>query len=163
MHATPPVPYLDSPGPWLETIFQQIAASRMQDFPLLSPQLSVEAIGFRQWQPEQDLGLLWIGVMLTPWFMNLMLLPASDRPLPTVPPGGQINLILPGGPMPFMAGYESALGHYRICSLFSPVTQFVDQDSARQTALEILALMFPPPGPADAPDMSRRHWLRLPT
>jgi hypothetical protein len=41
-----------------------------------------------------------------------------------------------------MAGHEAALGDYRLCSLFSPVLQFVDQASACSTAEEVLKLLF---------------------
>ncbi|WP_293762057.1 [NiFe]-hydrogenase assembly chaperone HybE [uncultured Aquitalea sp.] len=157
--------YPDSPAFELETVFGLIEATRMAGVPLLNPALRVEAIGFRRWSPgaaETDLaGELWAGVMLTPWFMNLMLLPALPGTLPPVPPGGEIRLALPGGDMPFLAGHEAGLGHYCLCSLFSPVTEFADQDTARETALEILRLMFPPPPPAHAPDLSRRRLFGL--
>jgi len=146
------------PGAQLESLFRHIADTRMQGIPILNPALQVEAIGFRQWQGPQ--GLLWVGVLLTPWFMNLLLLPAAADSLPAVPPGGEVVVPLPGDALPFMAGHEAALGDYRLCSLFSPVLQFADQDSARSTAEEILKLMFPPAQPA-APDLSRRRLFGL--
>jgi len=157
--------YLETPELELETVFQLIASTRMRDIPILNPQLQVAAIGFRRWQPaasdEGDPSTVWAGVLLTPWFMNLLLLPASAHPLPVVAPGGQTIVHLPGGPMPFMAGHEAALGDYRLCSLFSPVQQFADQESARLTAEEILKQVFPPPLAADAPNLARRRLFGL--
>lgn len=158
---------MTGPEARLEAVFTQIAHTRMRDIPIINPALRVEAIGFRRWCPgaaasEVADGPLWLGVLLTPWFMNLMLLPAGDEALPPVPPGGETLLALPGGDLPFMAGQEDGIGAYRLCSLFSPVLQFTDQDSARATALEVLRLLFPAPE-AGAPDLSRRRLFGLAT
>ena len=47
--------------------FQRIAETQMRDVPILNPQLHVQAIDF---QPLAD--QTWLGVLLTPWFMNLI-------------------------------------------------------------------------------------------
>lgn len=147
--------YPQTPALLLETCFQQIAATRMHGVELLNSRLTVEAIGFRRWQD------LWVGVLLTPWFMNLMLLPAEENALPPVEPGGQVELAFPGGAIPFMAAREAQLGDYRWCSLVSPVDAFQDQLSARAVAAECLELLFPPL-PA-VPDPSRRRLFGLKT
>jgi [NiFe] hydrogenase assembly HybE family chaperone len=147
-----------NPGAQLESLFRQIADTRMQGIPILNPALQVQAIGFRQWEGPQ--GLLWAGVLLTPWFMNLMLLPAAADSLPSVPAGGEVVVQLPGDALPFMAGHETALGNYCLCSLFSPVLQFADQPSACSTAAEVLKLLFPPAQPT-TPDLSRRRLFGL--
>ena len=153
------------PDVLLQTVYGHIAQTRMRDFPLGNPRLSVEAIGFRRWrvgacEAEVADGPLWLGVLLTPWFMNLMLLPAEPGALPAVPAGGDVVLALPGGDLPFMAGSEDGIGDYRLCSLFSPTQQFADQDSARATAQEILRQLFPAAVPG-APDPARRRLFGL--
>jgi [NiFe] hydrogenase assembly HybE family chaperone len=150
-------PDLD-PSLQLESLFRQIEQTRMQGIPILNPALQVRAIGFRQWDGPH--GLLWVGVLLTPWFMNLLLLPAATDSLPPVAPGGEVVVALPGDALPFLAGHEDALGDYRLCSLFSPVMEFADQASACATAEEVLKLLFPPAQPA-APDLSRRRLFGL--
>ena len=60
--------------------YEAIYAERMRDLPIVNPRLAVEAVGFEQWE-DQDLG-----VLITPWFMNLVLLPDSAR-LVSVSPG----------------------------------------------------------------------------
>ena len=146
------------PGAQLESLFRQIEQTRMQGIPILNPALQVQAIGFRQWDGPH--GLLWVGVLLTPWFMNLLLLPAAADSLPPVAPGGEVVVALPGDALPFLAGHEDALGDYRLCSLFSPVMEFADQASACSTAEEVLKLLFPPAQPA-APNLSRRRLFGL--
>ena len=55
----------------LETTFGAIRRDRMQDVPILNPALQVEAIGMRAWQGH------WLGALVTPWFINLVLLPGQ--------------------------------------------------------------------------------------
>ena len=55
----------------LETVFRDIAATRMEGVPLLHASLQVQAVDFAP-EPEGDFAL---GVLVTPWFMNLMRLP----------------------------------------------------------------------------------------
>jgi [NiFe] hydrogenase assembly HybE family chaperone len=155
----------DHPGERLQAVFGRIATTRMAGVPLVNPALAVEAIGFRRWQlgaacAEVGDGPLWLGILLTPWFMNLLLLPAAVDALPAVPPGGSVPIALPGGTLPFLAGSEDGIGDYRMCSLFSPLQQFADQDGARATAVEMLRLLFPAPA-ADTPDLSRRRLFGL--
>ena len=145
------------PGAALEHSYRHIEQTRMQDVPILNPAIRVEAVGFHQWQG------LWAGIMITPWFINLMLLPGSQA-LPQVTAGSECLLALPEGDMPFIAGHEASIGDYLMCSLFSPLAQFADHDSARATAGEVLALLFTaPPAPAAAPDLGRRRLFGLRT
>jgi [NiFe] hydrogenase assembly HybE family chaperone len=64
--------------------YQAIYEERMRDLPIVNPKLAVEAVGFDQWE-EKDLGIL-----ITPWFMNLVLLPDSDR-LVDLPQGDRVE------------------------------------------------------------------------
>ena len=50
--------------------FERIGAEQMRDLPIYNHAIDVEAIGFHPWGPG------FIGVLITPWFMNLMLLPS---------------------------------------------------------------------------------------
>lgn len=140
----------------LETTYRLIHATRMQDVPILNPAIRIEAVGFHAWQGG------WLGVMVTPWFINLMLLP-GEAPLPAVASGEETLLALPEGQMPFIGGHEAAIGPYLMCSLFSPLPQFADHDSAVATAREVLQLLCTPPAPPppNGPDLSRRRLFGL--
>ena len=151
-------------------VFEAIHASRMQGMPLLNPALRVEAVGFRRWQGR------WLGVLITPWFMNLMLLPDDAAAWQRLPPRAALGYVLPAGVFEFIGGHEPQLGDYQSCSLFSPVFEFADQDGARATALAALEALFdtaahagaegpttaaPAPGAAPAPAaMTKRDFLR---
>jgi [NiFe] hydrogenase assembly HybE family chaperone len=48
----------------------------------------------------------------------------------------------PAGRFEFIHAFEDELGPYRMCSLFSPVLEFADQESAEATAQAVLAELF---------------------
>lgn len=144
----PAVTHAQSPAPLLEDVFRRIERERMQGIPILNRALRVESVGFREWEGK------WVGVLLTPWFMNFMLLPGPGTPWPRVARGDTYPWHLPLGRMDCMAGHEEEFGDYHMCSLFSPVLQFEDHEAARiaaQAALEAILsppkTEEPPPGP----------------
>ena len=129
----------------LEQTFTTIAAERMRDIPILNRRLSVEVVGMREWNEY------WFCVLLTPWFMNLMLLPredcATDWDKEQV--GSKHMHIFPAGKFEFIVGHESAIGRYLMCSMFSPVLEFSDQETAVTTADTVVDEMFKTSDPAD--------------
>lgn len=146
----------------LEAHFREVQSTRMQDVPILNPRLWVEAVGF---QPFEH-GLL--GVLISPWFMNLVCLPSAEQEGVVV---DALVLELPAGDYEFCPNHAPAVGDFYTCSLFSPVLQFEDQAAAVLTAQHVvLALMDarmqaakpeavpPPPGRGNA--CSRRDFLR---
>jgi [NiFe] hydrogenase assembly HybE family chaperone len=98
----------------------------------VAPKLAVEAVGFDQWE-EKDLGIL-----ITPWFMNLVLLPDSDR-LVDLPQGDRVECRFPSGPCELTVYQDEELGTYLAAVLFRTVADFPDQDVARAVAEEALA------------------------
>ncbi len=111
----------------LETTFAEIYRTRMHDVPIVNGRLTVKAVGFRTH------GADWIGILITPWFMNIVLLPGDGREI-----SGQVgdtkSHILPAGRFDFMVSEEAGLGRFLMCSLFSPVLEFSDQKAAEITA-----------------------------
>jgi [NiFe] hydrogenase assembly HybE family chaperone len=154
----------------LEALFEQVAATRMQGVPILHPQLAVRAVGF---EAESD-GRHAVGVLVTPWFMNLVRLPlaedGAEAPLRT---GAKRTRRVGHEHFDFIGGHEPGFGTYEACSLFSPMLDFVDQAAALATAEEVLRILrapqadaglqeTPPPGlpaGAPAPTPSRRALL----
>ena len=76
----------------LVTVFTRIGEERMKDLGLYNPALAVEAVGFRPWNG-------WLaGILVTPWFMNFMLLPVDPaNGLAGVEPGSRRRVTLPKG------------------------------------------------------------------
>lgn len=137
--------------------FARIERERMAGLPLLHPGLRVEAIGFeRACGPVEDESG-WLGVLVTPWFMNLLWWPDEERH--AAAPGCRRMHALGGARYAFLGVHEPALGTFEMCSLFSPMQDVADQDAARAVAQEVLRLLRTPPAPAlQAP--SRRDFLR---
>jgi [NiFe] hydrogenase assembly HybE family chaperone len=125
----------------LEALFEQVAATRMHGVPILHPQLSVRAVGF---EAESD-GRHAVGVLVTPWFMNLVRLPltadGAEAPLRT---GEKRTRRVGHEHFDFIGGHEPGFGPYEACSLFSPMLDFVDQAAALATAEEVLRLLRAP-------------------
>jgi [NiFe] hydrogenase assembly HybE family chaperone len=116
----------------LEAAFTRIQHERMRDVPLLNPALEVQAVGFRGWENYC------LGILITPWFMNLMLLPPDGEAWAALPSGTKINQSFPSGTYEFILGEEQGIGRYLMCSLFSPVFEFQNQEAAVATAEAVL-------------------------
>jgi [NiFe] hydrogenase assembly HybE family chaperone len=125
-----------SPARSLEAAFRRVLRMQMQDMPMVNPALTVEAVGFRPWADH------WLGVLITPWFMNLWLMP---RVLAKWQPIGERetrHYVFPAGVFEFIGGRDPALGDYQACSLFSPMFEFSDAANARDTATAALDALF---------------------
>ncbi|MBY4677394.1 [NiFe]-hydrogenase assembly chaperone HybE [Marinobacterium arenosum] len=126
----------------LEQRYRQIEREQMAGLPMLNPALSVRALGFREFEGRR------LGALLTPWFMNLMLLPGEDDRWCEGDSGEKRRLLLPSGSYEFIHGWDAHFGGYCACSLFSPVFEFADQAAAEATAGAALAALFQAAEPA---------------
>ena len=126
----------ENPASVLEDAFRAVCEKRMQGLPFINSALSVEAVDVEPWNGY------WLGVLITPWFMNLMLLPDDDAAWPVLRPGEKCEQSFPAGVFEFIAGREDTLGEYLACSLFSPMFEFADQETARLTAAAAHAALF---------------------
>ena len=130
--------YLPSPAGALEAAFGSILLHRMRDVPVLNHALAVEAVGFRPW------GDHWLGILITPWFMNLMLMPRTCAKWQPIAAGVSRHYVFPAGVFEFIGGHDPAVGDYQACSLFSPMFDFATGRGAHDTAVAALAALFDP-------------------
>ncbi len=100
----------------------------MAGLDFVNPALSVEAVAFAPWQGH------WLGVLITPWFMNLILAPRDIAAWPMIKPGDKQCHRFPAGAYDFIAAHDGVAGDYQMCSLFSPLLHFDDQETARLVA-----------------------------
>ncbi len=133
----------EAPTAQLEALFRRIHATEMAGMPVLNPALAVEALGFRR------CAYGWLGILITPWFMNLMLLPAAGLPWTSPPPGKPRSMAFPSGDYVFTADGDAALGEYLSCRLFSPMHPFSGQEAARTAARAALEAVWTAPPAAD--------------
>ena len=125
-----------SPATALQQRFQHIWRQQMQDVPIVNPALAVEALGFRPWREH------WLGVLVTPWFMNLWLMPRVVDHWQEVGERESRHHVFPAGVFEFIGGRDAVIGPYQACSLFSPMFDFADAAGAHDTALASLDALF---------------------
>ena len=90
-------------------------------------------------------GESWVCTLVTPWFIDLMALPQTPEVAEAwnrMGVGTKVQHDFPAGTFEFICGAEEGLGPYRMCSLFSPVLQFANQEAALATAEAALAALF---------------------
>jgi [NiFe] hydrogenase assembly HybE family chaperone len=119
---------LPDPSPSLETAFVRVHAEKMRGLAFVNSAISVEAVGFAPWKRY------WLGVMLTPWAMNLLLAPREAERWRSLPAGEKRRYVFPAGKFDFISARDDAIGEFLTCSLYSPVLQFADHATARETA-----------------------------
>ena len=136
----------------------------MADLDIHNSRLRVEALDARLWKGR------WLTALITPWCMNLVLLPAAQGEWTSGSGHERIFYKFPAGDLAFLCGHEAEVNEYHSCALFSNMAEFVDQDSARATAAAALDALFQPaapspreetapPGGAAPPSLSRRAFL----
>jgi len=148
-----------SPQDLFEAAFRRIEQERMTGVALLNPALRVEVVGASFWQDS------WLAVLITPWCMNLIRLPAGDEAGRAAHERSFQRF--PAGDFAFLNGSEAEIGDYQSCALFSPMFQFADQESARAVAEAALAALLAPAdqavvaqgAAAPEPGLSRRAFL----
>jgi [NiFe] hydrogenase assembly HybE family chaperone len=120
----------------LEAVYRDTVLPRMQDLPVFNAALQVEARGFRM------RGSHCSGVLITPWCMNLVLLPVDGERWGGRAPGSRIEVAFPAGTyqltLSLPAGGEPHLG----LTLFTTVLACPDQGTAREVADDILRRLY---------------------
>lgn len=143
----------------LEDRYRRIGERSMRDLPIYNDALAVEAVGFRVY------GEALTGILITPWFMNLMLRPV-DGSLASRSPGSSVSHAFPVGAIDFNVGDIEDVGRIASCSLFSPMFEFDAMDQARATAeAAFVEILLPPveyerPAAKVAATVDRRRFLR---
>ncbi len=114
----------------LSTLYSEIELTRMDGVPILNKNLSVAALGF---EPYNEYAL---GVLLTPWFMSLVLVPLNQEEFIKSSPQetSKYTIALPAGQVEFIVSFEEGFGWYMTSSLYSPMFEFEDHVAALQTA-----------------------------
>ncbi len=121
----------------LEMTYAFIQRERMADVPILHPDIRVEAVGFREWQGHA------VGILVTPWFMNLMRVSLDDEVEQSgLQAGESFDVVLPSGTVSFLQGHEDGVGNYAMCSLSSPMFDYENHAAAVATAEVAIEALF---------------------
>ena len=108
-----------SPASILEALYQEVYQSKMKGLPICNEDIKVEAIDFQLWQNQ------WVGILITPWFTNLLIIRQQDQDWPELKlaKGNEKNIAFPAGNIKFTPRFEPELGTYLCCSLISPMNE----------------------------------------
>lgn len=120
----------------LMTAYRNSVQPRMAGLPMYNPSLEIEAVGF-----EQRAGRLG-GVLITPWCMNLVLLPNEEDTWGGMASGETVEVDLPAGRYSCMLSMIDGIVPHLSLPLFTAVQDFPDQDTARQVASEVLRRLY---------------------
>ncbi|CAO3432613.1 [NiFe]-hydrogenase assembly chaperone HybE [Azospirillum endophyticum] len=122
----------------LEAAFREIHTAQMRGMPIVNDALAVKAVGFRRH------GGRWLGALVTPWFLNLVLLPGEADDWSGLVPGAKELIEFPSGRYEFVHANRKGVGPYKACSLFSPMFEFASMLQATETASAALVSLFDP-------------------
>jgi len=122
----------------LEAAFREIHTAQMRGLPIVNDALAVKAVGFRRH------GERWLGALVTPWFLNLVLLPGEGDEWSELVPGAKELIEFPSGRYEFVHANRKGVGAYKACSLFSPMFEFASMLQATETASAALVSLFDP-------------------
>lgn len=116
--------------------FREIYHAKMRDVPIINHALQVEAVGFSAIENG------YIGVLIAPWFMNLILLPKLGDDWSLLKPTHKETIEFPSGHYEFIHNIRETIGGYKACSLFSPMGDFTSQLQAKEVAEAIMVELF---------------------
>lgn len=119
----------------------------MVGLPVHNPKLMVEMVSF------QETAEGYVGAVITPWSLNIAILPTvpTDQPMGAI--GSHRDVAFPSGNYPFLSAHLDGFGALETCSLISPMEDFDDQKIVRMTAEAALEGLFTAP---ERPKHSRR-------
>lgn len=120
----------------LEDDFTEVWHSKMRDVPIVNKLLRVQAVGFRLVEGRP------LGVLVAPWFMNLVMLPGVDEDWSDMVTGSKEEIDFPSGTYEFIRNRREMVGGYKACSLFSPMGEFRSQAQAVEVARAVMAALF---------------------
>ncbi len=112
----------------LERVFTIIEKEQMAGIPVLNLKLEVEAIGFHDFEGRC------LGVIITPWLMNLMLFPSIDDEWSGLGVGDRHSHEFPVGRRDFIVNHFDEIGICHTRALYSPMSGFSGQEQARIAA-----------------------------
>ena len=133
--------------------YRAIYRERMQGLPIVNELLEVEATEFTEFGEHR------LGILIAPWFMNMVLLPGTDEWSERLQ-GDKVRITLPSDEYEFVVCRDDAFdGVYLSAVLFRSTADFPDMQIARDVADEIMQRLFAQDGGAEkkpAKRMSRR-------
>jgi [NiFe] hydrogenase assembly HybE family chaperone len=133
----------------LETAFVAIARQRMAGVALMHPHVQVQATPFVALDAQAA-----VGILITPWFMNLLRLPLTR--LDHCHVGSKATHRVGDYAVEFTSAFEPAIGGFESCSVYSPLTMFADHAAVWATAQALMRTLLSSGADDSQATLSRR-------
>ena len=111
----------------LEQHYRRIWREKMRGLPFVNEKLGVESVAFRPLGPDLA------GILISPWFINLVILPGDDS-LAALHQGDAMERSSGAEHIGFTVDCAPAVGRFLSAVLFRSVEDFPDQATARPPA-----------------------------
>ena len=116
----------------IEQTFNKIHIENMQGIPILNPAIEVQALGF------QEIDGRVLGIIITPWLMNVVILPAEDEDWSHMQLGDKRPHEFASRTYKFMLNEIDGIGLCQTHSLYSPMREFRSHQQAVAAAQAFL-------------------------
>ena len=130
-------------GHALVAAYEEVGRGGMNKLPFYNARLTVEAVGFRDWEGHV------VGVLISPWFMNIVLLPGAGDDWSGFAAAEATEWKFPHGKYDFHPCELHGAGLHLTAALFSDMGVFPDQTTARAVAREVMRQLFEHPDATD--------------
>ena len=126
-----------------EKHFSSIYQHKMQNLPIINPNIQTELAVLNEIKPG-----MFLGAMVTPWFINLIFKivdpQGKDRhhEIYTANVGQPITLTFPSGSYEFIVNHHENLGYFYACALISDMHSIENHDTAIEIAKQSVQLVF---------------------
>lgn len=126
----------------VEQSFDRIHRESMQGIPILNRKINVQTVGFQTWQGRT------VGIVITPWLMTVIMLPADDEDWSNLELGRKKKHDFPSQTYKFMVNEFDGIGFCQTHSLHSPMNMFYSQEHAVSAAEEFIEKMMSDSNPS---------------
>jgi len=120
--------FTSDPAPLLVAQYERIAREEMQALPFYHATMPIVA------------ECQWLGCVLTPWMLSVVVLPGPDQLWP-VRSSERLALQLPCGNLTFMVGELPESGQLLACSLMSPIDPHLGAEQGRSLVSSTLKML----------------------
>jgi [NiFe] hydrogenase assembly HybE family chaperone len=129
--------------------YRRIAAERMAGIPFCNDNLTVDGVGFRDVEGRN------VGVLITPWCMNLVVLEAEPDDAGQGDYEEKRTFRFPAGEFEFVHARIEDVPMHHALALFTSVEDFPDMATARAVAAEVLRRVLEPDAEDAPPERSQ--------
>ena len=126
--------FASNPATLLVAQYERIAREQMQGLPFYHATMPIVA----ECVLYED---QWLGCVLTPWMLSLVVLPGPDQLWPVRSNSDRLALQLPCGNLTFMVGELPETGQLLSCSLMSPLDPHLGAEEGRALVSSTLKML----------------------